>query len=461
MNDIQVKSKEIQLETIEHELNVEEDIEAKYFYIIKNIIQKGKKVEYLLIVASFLLALMLRITVIPFESADYHTYLIVWYNFIHTYGGFAALKYTVGNYTPFYLYFIALITYIPLSPLVLFKALSIFFDFVLAFGVYLIVKLKYQSSYVPLIASLLVLFAPTIFLNSALWGQCDVIYTAFAVMGLYFFLRKRPGFACLFFGLSLSFKPQAAFLLPLLLFLWMKREVYLKHLVIIPASYLVMIFPAFLLGRPFTDLLTIYLTAAGDVPYITLNAPNFWQWFPNSQFSILHDAALVLTMACIAMLYFVVYARQQKVSSHLLILLALIFVLCVPFFMPQMHERYFYMADVISIIYAFYVPRQFYLAIAVQLASLFAYLPFLFVMTVINLSWLPFLILGAMIITIGTLIKALYFADHQHIATQVENEAPLENIPIATQVENEAPLENIPIATQVENEAPLENISIP
>ncbi|GHO85582.1 hypothetical protein [Dictyobacter formicarum] len=431
MNDIQVKSKETKVEPIEYQLNTErENIEAKSFYIIKNIIQKGKKVEYLLIVAILLLALMLRISLIPFESGDYWNGLMVWYNFIQAHDGFAALKYIASDYTPFYLYFVALITYIPLSPLVLFKALSIFFDFVLAFGVYLIIKLKYQSSYVPLIASLLVLFAPTIFLNSALWGQCDVIYTAFAVMGLYFLLRKRPGFACLFFGLSLSFKPQAVFLLPLLLFLWMKREVYLKHLVIIPASYLVMIFPAFLLGRPLVDLLTIYVRVSGEYPSLTLSAPTFWQWFPNSQFSVFCYSGLILAIACILMLCFVVYVRQQKVSSHLLILLAFIFVLSVPFFLPEMHERYFYMADVISIIYAFYVPRQFYLAIAVQLASLFAYMPFLFNMTVINLSWLPFLILGTMIITIGTLIKALYFADHQHIATQVENEAPLENIPI-------------------------------
>ncbi|GCE18710.1 hypothetical protein [Dictyobacter kobayashii] len=423
MSNVQVKNKITPVKPAKYEISIEdENAKIKYFDLIRNRIQKSAKIEYLLIATILLLAVILRITLLPFESADYRNCLVVWYDFIHSYGGFTALKYNVGNYTPFYLYFIALMTYIPLPKLVLFKGFSIFFDFVLAFGVYLIVKLKYQHSYIPLIASLLVLFAPTIFINSSLWAQCDCIYTAFAVFGLYFLLKKRPGWACFCFGLSLSFKPQGVFLLPLLLFLWMKREVYIKHLLIIPVSYLLMIFPAFLLGRPFMDLLTVYLNASGEMPELTLNAPNFWQWFPNSQFSLLYHSGLILTLAYIFIFCLVVYVRQQKVSTNLLVKLAFIFALSVPFFLPEMHERYFYVADVISIIYACYFPRQFYLAIGVQLASLFSYLPFLFGTTVINLSLLAFIILGAIIITIGTLIKDLYFVDAQPAVIHVKSE---------------------------------------
>ncbi|GLV58055.1 hypothetical protein KDH_48890 [Dictyobacter sp. S3.2.2.5] len=81
------------------------------------------------------------------------------------------------------------------------------------------------------------------------------------------------------------------------------------------------------------------------------------------------------------------------------------------------------MADVISIIYACYVPRQFYLAIVVQLASLLSYVPVLFYTTIISFYLLSFLILGAIIITVGTLIKDLYFVGGQLNTTQVENEA--------------------------------------
>jgi Predicted integral membrane protein len=423
MINIRMKSKDIRSAPIKHEVDVgSKNVKTKYLSIIKGMIGKEKGIEPILIAALLLLALMLRISFLSFESGDYQDYLIPWYGFIHAHGGFAALKYAIGNYTPFYFYFIALMTYIPLPAIVLFKGLSIFFDFVLAFVVYCTVKLKYQQSYVPLVASLLVLFAPTIFINSAMWSQCDSIYTAFAVAGLYFFMRQRPGWACFYFGLSLSFKPQAAFLFPLLLFLWLKKEVYIRHLVLIPVCYLLMIFPAFLLGRPLMDLLTIYLAAPGEMPFLTLKAPNFWQWFPDSQFSLLYHSGMILTIACAIILCLVVYVRHQAVSANLLVKLAFIFVLSVPFFLPEMHERYFYMADVISIIYACYIPRQFYLAIGVQLASLFPYFLCLYNTTVINLSFLAFVILGAMIITISTLVKDLYFTDCQYIGTQVEDE---------------------------------------
>jgi Gpi18-like mannosyltransferase len=44
-----------------------------------------------------------------------------------------------------------------------------------------------------------------------------------------------------------------------------------------------------------------------------------------------------------------------------------------PYFLPKMHDRYFFMADVLSIVFAFYFPRYFWIPIVVQLSSLFSY----------------------------------------------------------------------------------------
>ncbi|WP_338254152.1 hypothetical protein [Dictyobacter halimunensis] len=424
MSNIRVENKATKMKPALNNLHTEsENITAKYFSTIKNMVQRKTRVEHILIGALLLLALLLRISFLPFESGDYQRYVAIWYSFMRAHGGFLALKYEIGDYTPFYFYFIAFVTYIPIPQIVSLKGISIFFDFVLAFFAYLIVKTKYPGGYVPFIASVLILFAPTIFINSALWSQSDGIYTAFGAAGLYFLMKKRPWLACFCFGLSLSFKPEAIFLSPLLLCLWMKREVSIKHLVMIPVTYLLIIFPPFLLGRSFINLLTIYVRATGEYPSLTLHAPTFWQWFPDSQFSNLHYSGIILAMACVIILCFVVYVRHQEVSAQLVLLLAFIFVLSIPFFLPEMHERYFYMADVISIIYACYVPRQFYLAIVVQLASLLSYVPVLFYTTIISFYLLSFLILGAIIITVGTLIKDLYFVGGQLNTTQVENEA--------------------------------------
>jgi hypothetical protein len=43
-----------------------------------------------------------------------------------------------------------------------------------------------------------------------------------------------------------------------------------------------------------------------------------------------------------------------------------------------MHERYFYPADVLAIVYAFYFPKYFYVPIVVIICSFLSYLPYLF-----------------------------------------------------------------------------------
>jgi hypothetical protein len=43
-----------------------------------------------------------------------------------------------------------------------------------------------------------------------------------------------------------------------------------------------------------------------------------------------------------------------------------------------MHERYFFLADVLTVVLAFYRPRLWFVPLIVQAASLLSYLPFLF-----------------------------------------------------------------------------------
>ena len=51
--------------------------------------------------------------------------------------------------------------------------------------------------------------------------------------------------------------------------------------------------------------------------------------------------------------------------------------LAVPYFLPKMHERYFFVADLFSVIFAFYFPRYFFLPIVIISSSLLSYAPFM------------------------------------------------------------------------------------
>lgn len=110
----------------------------------------------------------------------------------------------------------------------------------------------------PLIAFTVVLFAPTVLVNSSWWGQRDSIYAAFCLGSLYFLLRNKPWWAAIFFGLAMSFKLQAIFFLPVLIIVLVVNRQRALSLLAVPATFALMLLPAALAGRDWGSLLMIY-----------------------------------------------------------------------------------------------------------------------------------------------------------------------------------------------------------
>ncbi len=367
--------------------------------------------EWALIIGIVVLALLMRKDLLPIHSADYTVYLSPWYDFIKSHGGILALKYNFSNYNESYLYLLIIATLLPLSKITAIKSISIFFDLVLAGLVYLLVRNKYGKSYLPIFAALVVLFLPTVFINSSLWAQSDSIYTTFSLAGLTFLLCKKQFWACVFFGVAFAFKLQAIFLFPLLFVLWMAEEIRLRYFFLLPLVYVVVLLPAYLLGRNFVDMLTLYLTQAGyPSSSLSLSAPTVFQLIPVPKQQLIpwNHAGIVLTLGIVLILSFVILASKKKMTNEIILKLALAFVLIVPFFLPEMHERYFYLADVLSLVYAFYFPKYFYVPIAVQLCSLESYMPFLMQTTVIGQPYLALLIAAIITVVLWDLIKTLW-----------------------------------------------------
>jgi Gpi18-like mannosyltransferase len=353
------------------------------------------------------LALLLRIELFPYETYDYHNYLGHWYDHLRE-NGFQGFKTGFSDYTPPYLYLLWLATHLPLPKLYAIKSISLVCDFALAFVVLLLVRLKYDRRPIWLAAFAAVLFAPSIFFNSALWGQCDVIFTTFLLAALYCLLRDGPGCALLFFSIAFAFKLQALFLLPLFAVLWAKGRLPLKYFLLIPAVYLALSLPAFLAGRPLSELLTIYLGQANTYPRLTLSAPNLYQWLPDNA-RLFGGAGLIFAVALAGFLCYACLKSEVPWGKHLTVRLALASALLVPFTLPYMHERYFYAADCIAIVYGFYFPRRFYVPLVVITISLFSYFPFLFRdMTVIKLPYLALLLAAVLVIVLVDLLKELY-----------------------------------------------------
>jgi Gpi18-like mannosyltransferase len=332
--------------------------------------------------ALVLVALAVRSLSFKYETGDYTAYFHTWYEFILHHGRFGALKYQFANYNEPYLYLLALLTYTPLGPLVGIKIVSVSFDLVLGYFSYRIVSLRYRRGRVPMIAAALVLFLPTVVLNSSLWGQIDATYTSLALGGLYFVLRRRPWLACTFFGLALSFKLQVVFLFPVLLLLLVRRWVPWRALLMVPLVFVLMDVPALAVGASISTLWSTYTGEIGLYQELTLNAPNIYQYLGINESTVLRDVGIALTLALVMALIAIAVVRRLELTTTRILLVSTVSVLLVPYLLPAMHERYFYMADTLTVISALYVPRRLWaLPVLEQFASLMSYMPFILATT--------------------------------------------------------------------------------
>lgn len=321
------------------------------------------------------LALGLRMWCLPHVTLDYTNFLSSWIQFFRDNGGVFALKYSVGNYNVPYLYFLSLFSYFDMYGLYQIKLLSIFFDVLLAWACMKLVSTFTQDLGKRIFTFFGILFLPTVILNGAYWGQCDSIYIAFAVMALWLALTDRPIWSMVCFAVSFGFKLQAVFLLPIIAVLWYRGKFSLWHALIFPITYVILVLPAVLLGRPLLDTLTLYLNQAGTVGSgLNYNSPSVFAFFfgsPDTKFWSI--AGIVAAFSFLLIMLIWLYKKRGNVNDEVILTTALLFAVTIPYLLPHMHDRYFFGADILSLVFAAAFPKLFFVPILCQFASLLGY----------------------------------------------------------------------------------------
>ena len=325
------------------------------------------------------LAFFLRVFLLDYQSQDYQIFLSQWAAFFREHGGFSALNLPVGNYNVPYLYFLAALSYLPLPDLYGIKLFSIFFDILLAWGGLRLVRHFKPKGNASLFAFCAILLLPTVVLNGACWGQCDSIYAALLLHALASALDRRPAASVLLVAAAFSFKLQAIFLVPLWCAFWFTGRVKFRHLLLFPAGCAAIAAPALLAGKPLMDILGVYLGQMGVNSSLTFNAPSVYQYIP---YGLKVNAGLAAKLGILAAFSLVLallgflFLRRAQAGDKALFLSALLLLAGVPFLLPYMHERYFFPADVLALIWAVVFPRRFPQALAIQVSSVMGYLTY-------------------------------------------------------------------------------------
>ena len=133
------------------------------------------------------------------------------------------------------------------------------------------------------------------------------------------------------------------------------------------------------MGKPFSDIIGIYFNQISEYPMLSMNAPTFWQMIdfvnPNDFFKYVGIGLAMIFVLVFVILYII---KKGCPDNKTILSLALIFAIGIPFFLPHMHDRYFFMADILSLVYVFVFGfRKIFIPLLVQFASLICYFNYL------------------------------------------------------------------------------------
>ena len=352
------------------------------------------------------LAFVLRYCCLTYQTLDYYDWLRVWLDALRQTGPWRGLGQEIWscNYNVPYLYFLSLITLSDIPELLLIKVLSIFFDVLLAFFTMRLVGLFASGPAHRMTAFIGVLWLPTVYLNGALWGQCDVIYASFAVLAVYLALSGHPGWSVAAAAVSVSFKLQGIFLLPLYPALFLTRRMKLRHFFVFPAVYILTILPAVLAGRDFWELLTLYYRNTSTIGSgLNYNSSSLYALFDFGALPTEAAASIGIVLAflfCAAM-YVWIALRRDEIDERVLFAAAVVFCLGVPYFLPHMHDRYFFMADVLTFALAVTAPAMSIPAVLVSFGSFLGYHAYLKMRFLVPMRWGGLSMLLALVLLLG------------------------------------------------------------
>ena len=339
------------------------------------------KIQYpLLFVFITIIGFVLRASMFDIRTGDYNSFLIKWFNRIKENGGFLALGEKIGDYTPAYFYILAFLTYLPFNSLYSIKVVSCLFDILLAVSATLCAWQFSKNKKISVAVYAIVTFLPTVFFNSGAWAQCDSIYVAFAMLCVYCLMKKKNFSAMVMYGISFSFKLQAVFLAPLLGVLWFKRKLPRTAPLVALGVFFLSCVPAWIFGRNLWEVLTTYVAQAGQYSNrLTLNAPTILALFGSmrsDRIEHISSAFVILTLAVTVMVMWIYGHTDLKKDT--IIDFGLLFALGVPYLLPHMHERYFYMADILAIIYGVLHRKRWYTVLLTQFCSFYVVCEYLF-----------------------------------------------------------------------------------
>ena len=287
--------------------------------------------------------MLLRLVFLTRPSPDFENYLNPWMAKMADASFREVMRGEFSEYNVLYQYLLFLAARMPFARVASVKLVSLWGDCLLTAGLVRLAKGRGRG----LAAFALGLFLPTFVLNGGMFAQCDSLYTAAAVWGLALALEGRHTGAAACFAVSLAFKLQAVFLFPILPVLFADRKLRLSDAAVFLLALVLTALPALFAGKSPAAIPAYYAGQTGLYTGLTYNAPTFFglmnteglDVYAYGRFGMLLSAGVCLLIAALGIF------RAGRLSGREILRLSALSALCAAFFLPRMHERYFYLAE--------------------------------------------------------------------------------------------------------------------
>ncbi len=345
-----------------------------------------KYMIFLVIGATIVINIIMRVSVKDCYNDDLVDSLLPWYEAIKNGGGFKAIGAPIEkcNYNLPYLSFIAFFTYLPMYPVYLYKLLSSIFDYLMGLIVARFVYEFTGNKSTAAVSFCITIMSPVVIFNSAVWGQCDSMYTFFILVALYYLYKEKHFWSFVFLGAAFAFKLQTIFVFPLFAFYYFYRKKFsILYFAIIPVVMEILSLPAIIMGRGLLDTFRIYFDQTDDWEEMSMNFPSFWL-IPNNTTSgvntySIHKTLAIFTAVFLLGLYMYLCVKHQiKLEKINLLYGAIISIFTCVEFLPSMHERYAYTIELLFIILVFVNIKYIIFAVAINSFTLMLYSHFLY-----------------------------------------------------------------------------------
>lgn len=302
------------------------------FFFIPNII-------YVLII-SFLF----RILIASFGTLQLdHGTFVAWGDNLAQ-NGFKSFYLGWSDYLPGYLYILwglgKLNAFVPEFQTIIFKLPAILADVATGYLIYRILK-EIKGVRWGLLGAILYLFNPAIFANSTLWGQADSLTALFSLLAVYL-VPSAYYLSAISLAIGTLIKPQAAFILPAILYLFVIHKKSFKDLVIYSSSglfvFVLGFVPFMIQSNLFKFILERLTVSSGQYKYGSINAFSFWGlfgfWKPDN---ITFWVGLSISILLITVFTIVIYKKKIAMGEYLVSSISLLITFL---FMTRMHERH-------------------------------------------------------------------------------------------------------------------------